>query len=84
MSLYDPNSATVPGYILHVTKEFAEAAVGGLGVVINSVARGQVLAGNMVGGVAFGIIAIFSAYRLIDAIGETFKPPVNPVGHEVV
>jgi putative MATE family efflux protein len=43
-----------------------------------------VLAGNMVGGVAFGIVAIFSAYRLIDAIGETFRPPENPVGHEVV
>ena len=43
-----------------------------------------VLAANMVGGVAFGIIAILSAYKLIDAIGETFKPPQNPVVHEVV
>jgi putative MATE family efflux protein len=43
-----------------------------------------VLAGNMIGGVAFGIIATFSAYKLIDAIGETFKPPPNPVAHEVI
>ena len=43
-----------------------------------------VFAGNMVGGVAFGIVAIFSAYKLIDAIGETFKPPENPAVHEVV
>lgn len=43
-----------------------------------------VLAGNMAGGVAFGIIATFSAYRLIEAIGETFKPPESPIHHEVV
>jgi Na+-driven multidrug efflux pump len=43
-----------------------------------------VLAGNMAGGVAFGIIATFSAYRLIEAIGETFKPPENPIHPEVV
>jgi putative MATE family efflux protein len=43
-----------------------------------------VLAANMLGGVAFGIIATFSAYKLIDAIGETFKPPQNPVAHDVL
>ena len=39
---------------------------------------------SVIGGVAFGIIATFSAYKLIDAIGETFKPPPNPVAHEVI
>ncbi len=32
-----------------------------------------VLAGNMVGGVAFGLIAIFAGYRLIARVGETLK-----------
>jgi len=43
-----------------------------------------VLAGNMMGGVAFGIIAIFSAYKLIEAIGETFRPPTTPIPQDVV
>jgi putative MATE family efflux protein len=32
-----------------------------------------VLAGNMVGGVAFGLIAIIAGYRLIARVGETLK-----------
>ncbi|MET1047853.1 MAG: MATE family efflux transporter, partial [Hyphomicrobium sp.] len=32
-----------------------------------------VLAGNMIGGVAFGLIALFTGYRLIARVGETFK-----------
>lgn len=32
-----------------------------------------VLAGNMVGGIAFGLIAIFAGYRLIVRVGETLR-----------
>jgi Na+-driven multidrug efflux pump len=32
-----------------------------------------VLAGNMVGGVAFGLIAIMAGYRLIARVGETLE-----------
>ena len=32
-----------------------------------------VLAGNMIGGVAFGLIAIMAGYRLIARVGETLK-----------
>jgi hypothetical protein len=32
-----------------------------------------VLAGNMVGGVAFGLIAILAGYRLIARVGETLR-----------
>jgi Na+-driven multidrug efflux pump len=38
-----------------------------------------VLAGNMVGGVAFGIIAAFSAYRLIASLGDKFKPQAKVI-----
>jgi putative MATE family efflux protein len=38
-----------------------------------------VLAGSMAGGVAFGIIAIFSAYRLIASLGITFKPQAKVI-----
>lgn len=38
-----------------------------------------VLAGNMIGGVAFGVIAIFSAYRLIATLGDTFKPQAKVI-----
>ena len=42
-----------------------------------------VLAGNMVGGVAFGIIAAFSAYRLIASLGDKFKPQANVIESRV-
>ncbi len=32
-----------------------------------------VLAGNMVGGIAFGLIAILAGYRLIARVGETLR-----------
>ena len=38
-----------------------------------------VLAGNMIGGVAFGIIATFSAYRLIASFGDKFKPQAEVI-----
>jgi Na+-driven multidrug efflux pump len=42
-----------------------------------------VLAGSMVGSVAFGIIAIFSAYRLIASLGITFKPQAKVIESEL-
>jgi hypothetical protein len=41
-----------------------------------------VLAGNMAGGVAFGIIATFSAYRLIASFGDKFKPQAKVIESE--
>jgi hypothetical protein len=32
-----------------------------------------VLAGNMIGGVAFGLIAVAAGYRLIARVGETMR-----------
>jgi hypothetical protein len=37
----------------------------------------------MVGGVAFGIIAAFSAYRLIASLGDKFKPQANVIESRV-
>jgi hypothetical protein len=37
----------------------------------------------MAGGVACGIIAIFSAYRLIASLGNTFKTQANVIESEL-
>lgn len=43
-----------------------------------------VLAGNMIGGVVFGVAAVAAGYRLVDALGATLRNPQNIVDRDVV
>ena len=43
-----------------------------------------VLAGNMIGGVVFGVVAVAAGYRLIESFGAAFKSAENKVDRDVL